>query len=120
MSRTMLRISALALAAFWTASTARGQQPPSSNQPPAKGTQPPAANIPQPTNPNDQPATDPNIHVQARGQIHEAFAQPFEAVVNPKAIIQKKPPDPIREEPPDQRPAGKNVHWIPGYWQWDD
>ena len=31
-----------------------------------------------------------------------------------------KPPDPIPEEPPDQKPKGDNVQWIPGYWAWDD
>src|SRR5207253_1704453 len=28
-------------------------------------------------------------------------------------------PDPIAEQPPDDRPAGANVQWVPGYWQWD-
>ena len=31
----------------------------------------------------------------------------------------KQPPDPIQEMPPDQKPAGQNVQWIPGYWSWD-
>ena len=21
--------------------------------------------------------------------------------------------------PPDQKPAGQNIQWIPGYWSWD-
>ena len=21
--------------------------------------------------------------------------------------------------PPDQKPAGQNIQWIPGYWGWD-
>jgi hypothetical protein len=54
-----------------------------------------------------------------RGPIHEAFAAPI--VHNPKAspTIGKEPPKPIQELPPDQKPAGQNVQWIPGYWAWD-
>ncbi len=54
-----------------------------------------------------------------RGPIHEAFAAPV--VHDPKAspMIDKQPPAPIQEEPPDQKPAGQNVQWIPGYWNWD-
>jgi WXXGXW repeat (2 copies) len=59
------------------------------------------------------------INVQARGPVHEAIAQPFEAVVSTETVIKQKPPEPIAEVPADQRPAGANVHWIPGYWQWD-
>ena len=28
----------------------------------------------------------------------------------------KEPPQPIQEMPPDQKPAGQNIQWIPGYW----
>ena len=35
----------------------------------------------------------------------------------PKAS--KRPPEPIPEVPPEQKPAGANVQWIPGYWSWD-
>jgi hypothetical protein len=54
-----------------------------------------------------------------RGPIHEAFAAPV--VHDPKAapMIEKQPPSPINELPPDQKPAGQNVQWIPGYWSWD-
>ena len=57
--------------------------------------------------------------MQTRGPIHEAFAAPV--VHDPAAgpIIPKQPPDPIQEMPPDQKPAGQNVQWIPGYWSWD-
>jgi hypothetical protein len=57
--------------------------------------------------------------VMTRGPIHEAFAAPV--VHDPKAspMIDKQPPAPIQEEPPDQKPAGQNVQWIPGYWSWD-
>ena len=32
----------------------------------------------------------------------------------------KPPPEAIEELPPDQRPDGNNVAWIPGYFAWDD
>jgi hypothetical protein len=58
--------------------------------------------------------------VQTRGPVHEAFA----GVVsfNPQAgvVAQKTPPEPIEEMPPEEKPEGDNVTWIPGYWSWDD
>lgn len=32
----------------------------------------------------------------------------------------KPPPEPIEEMPPEEKPEGENVTWIPGYWAWDD
>lgn len=60
------------------------------------------------------------IEVQTRGPVHEAFAEtipfdPQQGIVAPKA-----PPAAIEEVPPSQRPEGKNLAWIPGYWGWDD
>ena len=40
----------------------------------------------------------------ARGPVHEAFAQPFQANPQPGPVVPKRPPDPIPEEPPDQKP----------------
>jgi hypothetical protein len=67
----------------------------------------------------EQNAGEDDIVVQARGPIHEAYAEPTQAAREPGLIVPKKPPDPIPEQPPDQRPAGDNVQWIPGYWAWD-
>jgi WXXGXW repeat (2 copies) len=55
-----------------------------------------------------------------RGPIHEAFGQP--TAFNPQAgpIAPKAPPEAIEELPPEQKPEGENVAWIPGYWHWDD
>jgi hypothetical protein len=55
-----------------------------------------------------------------RGVVHEAYAQPV--VFNPQAseIVNQEPPQPIEELPPEEKPAGDNVEWIPGYWSWDD
>src|SRR5262249_43074301 len=30
------------------------------------------------------------------------------------------PPTPLEELPPDQRPQGDDVQWMPGYWNWDE
>jgi hypothetical protein len=68
-----------------------------------------------------QPAADADEgpDVLARGPVHEAFASTVEM---PKAgeIAPKQPPEAIEELPPDQKPEGDNVQWIPGYWDWDD
>jgi hypothetical protein len=58
------------------------------------------------------------IEVLARGQVHEAYAATAE-VPGPSPVVAKQPPDPVEEMPPDERPAGDNVQWIPGYWHWD-
>jgi hypothetical protein len=59
------------------------------------------------------------MEVQSGGPVHQAFAQPGQAATEPGIAAAKRPPDPIPELPPAQKPAGKNVQWIPGYWQWD-
>ena len=35
-------------------------------------------------------------------------------------MIPKQPPAPIEELPPEQKPEGDDVQWVPGYWAWDD
>jgi hypothetical protein len=69
--------------------------------------------------PADQFAAVPQgVEVMTRGPVHEAFATP---AGEPKAtaIVTKRPPAPLEEMPPDQRPEG-DVVWIAGYWGWDD
>jgi hypothetical protein len=61
----------------------------------------------------------PAISVQTRGPIHEAYAQPVDQTPKPGPVVPKKPPAPVPELPPDQKPEGNNVRWIPGYWAWD-
>ena len=63
---------------------------------------------------------DDGAEVLTRGPIHEAFAgtitfKPVEGMMVPQAA-----PALIEELPPDQRPEGENISWIPGYWAWDD
>jgi hypothetical protein len=55
-----------------------------------------------------------------RGPIHEAFGQPIQFDPAPGPVIPKAPPAPVDEIPPDQKPEGENVGWIPGYWAWDE
>jgi len=78
-----------------------------------------------PFDPNEKPGPPPAVpdqddppEVQGRGPIHEGFAQPSEA---PRAgpVAPKAPPDPIPELPPEQKPEGDNVVWVPGYWSFD-
>jgi hypothetical protein len=57
--------------------------------------------------------------VMTRGPVHEAFAAPVVHDAKAAPAIEKEPPSPINESPPDQKPAGQNVQWIPGYWSWD-
>jgi WXXGXW repeat (2 copies) len=68
----------------------------------------------------DPPAKLDGVEVLARGPVHEAFAQPASGLQEPGPVAPKEPPKPIDELPPDQRPEGDNVQWIPGYWSWDD
>ena len=63
----------------------------------------------------------PQPEILAQGPIHEAFAQPAEGgSPQPGPVVTGQPPAPIEELPPDQMPQGRDVRWIPGYWQWDD
>jgi hypothetical protein len=58
--------------------------------------------------------------VLTRGPVHEAFAGIVTFNPEPGIVVTKAPPDVIEEVPPDERPEGNNVSWIPGYWAWDD
>src|SRR5262245_9077098 len=76
--------------------------------------------VPSEPTPQSAVAQQDGIDVLARGPIHEAFAEPVDNRPRPSRVVPKQPPDPIEESPPDQKPAGDNVQWIPGYWAWDD
>ncbi len=67
-----------------------------------------------------QPGDNGNgYEVLASGPVHEAYAATAEfPVAGP--VVTKQPPEPVEEMPPDQRPEGDNVQWIPGYWGWDE
>jgi hypothetical protein len=65
----------------------------------------------------DEPA---GAEVQARGPVHEAYAEPSDPQPQPSIVVTKEPPTPIEETPAEQKPEGDDVQWIPGYWAWDD
>ena len=91
----------------------RARQDPALGFPPQPPNQDPALGYPA------QPPNGPEV--LTRGPIHEAFATPV--VFNPVAplVVPKPPPQaPVNEIPPDQKPGGADVEWIPGYWAWDD
>lgn len=62
----------------------------------------------------------PGAEVLTRGPVHEAFAGMVTFNPEPGVVISKAPPEAIEEMPPEERPEGDNVTWIPGYWGWDD
>jgi hypothetical protein len=55
------------------------------------------------------------LEVLTRGPIHEAYAEPVAFDPAPGPVITLKPPQSIRELPPEVKPAG-DVIWIEGYW----
>src|SRR5262245_15793243 len=55
-----------------------------------------------------------------RAPVHEGFAQPQDLQSAPAPLAPREPPAPLVETAPAERPEGDDVHWIPGYWQWDD
>jgi hypothetical protein len=67
-----------------------------------------------------QQPTEQGTEVLTRGPVHEAFAEPMTGQPQPGPIVPQQPPDLIDEMPPDQKPEGNTVQWIPGYWHWDD
>src|SRR2546430_1209833 len=89
------------------------------------GTSGPADAQPPPPPPTPElggppPAAVAGMQVLTSGPLHEAFAEPVVFDPKPSPTIPKQPPPPVEEMPPDQRPQGTNVQWIPGYWSWDD
>lgn len=62
----------------------------------------------------------PGAEYLTRGPLHEAFSQVIVFDPQPGLIVPKEPPPAIEELPPDERPEGDNIFWIPGYWAWDD
>ncbi len=65
-------------------------------------------------------AAGDGAEVLTRGPVHEGFAATISFKPIPGMMVPRAAPALIEELPPDQRPAGDNVSWIPGYWAWDD
>ena len=60
-----------------------------------------------------------NIEVLTRGPLHEGFATQYQTNAVAGVMVDKEPPALIDEIPPEVRPAGDNIQWLPGYWGWD-
>lgn len=79
---------------------------------------------PQPAPPVDPDAANPVVdqpgEVLTRGPVHEAFAQPLELERAEPPTVPKAPPAAIDEIPPEDKPVGENILWIPGYFAWDE
>jgi hypothetical protein len=73
-----------------------------------------------PQQPAEDATSQKGVEPATYGPVHEAFAEPVNFDAQPGLIVATKPPDPIEEVPPAEKPAGENVVWIPGYWGWDD
>ena len=65
-------------------------------------------------------AAEQGVEELTRGPIHEAFAFSARNDPEPGMFVKIAPPTLIEEVPPDQRPSGDNVSWIPGYWGWEE
>ena len=67
----------------------------------------------------EKPKTE-EATVLSHGPVHEAFAEPVLLESQQGIVAPKQPPETIEEIPPNVRPEGKNVQWIPGYWAWEE
>ncbi len=70
--------------------------------------------------PSQTPEQQSDVDLLTRGQLHEAFAEVTQRDATPNAMVRKQPPESIKELPPEYKPDGENIEWIPGYWAWDD
>lgn len=55
-----------------------------------------------------------------RGPVHEAFAEQYNSEETEPLVVDRAPPAAIPEVPPQLKPTGERIEWIPGYWFWDD
>jgi hypothetical protein len=70
--------------------------------------------------PDSAAVQEDGVEVLTRGPIHEAFAETVAFKPVAGIMVPKAPPTLVEELPPDQRPEGDRVQWIPGYWNWDE
>ncbi len=61
-----------------------------------------------------------NGAILLRGPVHEAFAEQVSAQPTFGLLVPSRPPQAIDEIPPDSKPLGDELVWIPGYWGWED
>jgi hypothetical protein len=69
---------------------------------------------------DDVPPPPEGVQVEARGQVHEAFAEATKVRGTAGLVVTAKPPQAIDEMPPEEKPEGDHVVWVPGYWSFDD
>ncbi len=69
---------------------------------------------------NGSEENDEGMEVLTRGPIHEAFADVSVDETPAGPVITRPIPEPINEIPPEIRPEGNQIEWIPGYWSWDE
>lgn len=81
------------------------------------GSQLPQAAFSTAANPEDLDAYGEEL---LRGPVHEAFAEQYNQDPIAGVTIDRAPPPPVNEIPPEIRPEGDNVQWLSGYWFWDD
>lgn len=62
---------------------------------------------------NSKPALQNGIEVQARGPVHEAFAQPIGVKPEAGPMVPKEPPPGVPEEPPEQKPDADSANGFP-------
>jgi hypothetical protein len=70
----------------------------------------------------DQPPPPPEQEqpeVLTSGPVHEAFAEPVNLEPQAGLVVSEEPPAQIQEVSPDEKPAGSQYVWVPGYWAWD-
>ncbi len=60
------------------------------------------------------------MEIRTQGPLHEAFATPSTLDPTDPIVIDREPPPLIDEIPPDYRPDGNDVVWLPGYWHFDE
>lgn len=61
-----------------------------------------------------------DVEMLTRGALHEAFADQVSQDLVAGVLAPVAPPAAIDELPPEIKPEGDDVEWIPGYWYWDD
>src|SRR5688572_23173946 len=105
-----LALSVVTSAVVWAQAPADLVPAPANAPPPIAGA--PAAPAPQPA--------DNGMEVLDQGPVHEAFAEPIVLDAKARVNIDREPPEPINELPPEVQPEGDNIQWIPGYWMWSD
>jgi hypothetical protein len=111
--RMALAAAIATLCIAWPARTIFSQSYGPPTQPPVPAT---GQNPAQPATAESGSAVEP----LTSGPVHEAFAEPLDYNAAKPLVVSQEPPAPIQEVPPDVKPEGTNVIWIPGYWGWDD